>query len=162
VTDGDFNNLVSNALLAADDAPLGWFDLSAYFRSTNADFPLNTINDVRTRLAQLGFGKTYTDAEPPHGRYFKINTAGRSRAAEIRADRQAGLVDREKVTIQNNITVSPVFNNSNSQQPVDNAESIRLTRSGVRAGWFSAWIGWLALVVGAVAAYLAYLQFVKA
>ena len=62
--------------------------------------------------------------------------------------------------IHNNITVSPIFNNSNNLPQRDDSETTRLAKSGVRAGWFGAWGGWLALIVGAVAAYFAYLEFV--
>jgi hypothetical protein len=82
--DSDFIDLVNGALLAADEAPIGWFDLSNYFRTSNSEFPVNTINDVRARLAQLGYGKTFTDPEPPYGRHFQINQNGRIRAAELR------------------------------------------------------------------------------
>ena len=161
MTDVNFNNLVHSALLAADEAPLGWFDLSAFFRRDNPDFPSNTINDVRTRLAQLGLGKTHTDTEPPYGRFFMINPAGRSRAAEIRADQQEGMANREKITIQNNVTVNPVFTNSNSSPQIEDAESKHLTKSGNRAGWFGAWGTWLALPLALAALYLGYLQLVK-
>ncbi|WP_397580862.1 hypothetical protein [Sphingorhabdus sp.] len=84
MADSDFIDLVNGALLAADEAPIGWFDLSNYFRTSNSEFPVNTINDVRARLAQLGYGRTFTDPEPPYGRHFQINQNGREHAAELR------------------------------------------------------------------------------
>ncbi len=139
MSDAHFHDLVDTALLAADEAPPGWFDLSAFFRSTNSDFPVNTINDVRRRLAQLGFGQTHTDSEPPYGRFFKINHEGRSRASEIRISQQAAVANRENVKIQNNITFNPVINNT-----VTSSDS---GSSPQGAAWFGAWGTWAAVLV---------------
>jgi hypothetical protein len=112
---------------------------------------------INTQLMEI-----ISDADPTHDtpmiegwKWLTLERKVQAKVPQADAERPTAPI------VHNNITVSPIFNNNNNLLPTDDAEIKRLEKSGVRAGWFSAWAGWLALVVGVVAAYLAYLQFVK-
>jgi hypothetical protein len=142
----DFNDFVNNALLAADEAPSGWFDLSNHFREANPEFPISTINDVRSRLAAMGYGKTHTDEEPPRARRFKINHAGRARAAELRRVSEEALVQRDGVTIHNHVSVNPQITNKLSAGS-PNMEPGLHARSNNRAAWIAVLVSVIAIGV---------------
>jgi hypothetical protein len=141
----DFNDLVDSVLVACAEAQGGErvmpCDVYEICRSVHPACPPTWLEMTFSRLIELGYGKKTTDYARPAARLFKINGNGVARAAEVRRIRSRVDEAAPAPIFNNNVTVSPVFNNSNHPA----------TKAGDGAAWFGAWGTWAAALVAVLA-----------